>query len=203
MGKNDISVADLRKRLIELETQLDDLVLPLRELIRDIEPSGLGPDLNKYISRLQATAQEIFHAAGASAQTVAKEQQNPDADNSPSLENSANRTSDQLNYLLLFSVQGKTEKGGAISQDMMFRALCAFDPSQISKRRSFTSKLSRWKRGENSKALLDWRNPRDIEIIEDGKAEVQRLRRTVENDGVLDEIHALLVEQFPGISINI
>ncbi|WP_299931811.1 hypothetical protein [uncultured Pelagimonas sp.] len=204
MAKDGETAADIRQRLKALEDALDEYCKPVRDVMLDVSKSELTPDLEKQVNRLKETVQEIFELTGGDIGKVAPAQHVEPSPNPPKPYSSSIKSSEIAkfsNYLMLYAVQGVVDSDGAISQDMLFDALCAYDPTQLGKRRSFTSKLSRWKNGKMTGKFLTWSDPHDLDITPDGRKEVQRLHRIVVSNSALEDIKNVLLQNFPKISL--
>ncbi len=204
MAKDGENAADIRQRLKALEDALDEYCKPVREVMHDVSKSELTPDLEKQVNRLKETVQEIFELTGGDIGKVAPAQHIEPPPTLPKPASSSIKPSEIAkfsNYLMLYAVQAVVDSGGAISQDMLFDTLCSYDPSQIGKRRSFTSKLSRWKNGKMTGQFLDWVDPHDLDITADGREEVQRLHRIVVSNDALEDIKNVLLQNFPKVPL--
>ncbi|MGR3376472.1 hypothetical protein [Salipiger abyssi] len=182
----------------------------LEALFADLK---VGPEARALVDNIHTVVQVLLELAGGSASISA--QDTPEKGDLPtvktaavptetpavkSLESSHDRSgrrapSDGFDYCLYRGVNEK-RKGRPVSQKALYQLLSAFDPS--TKDGSLISKTNRLKKS----GYLAWQRPKDLQITDLGKEEMERLRAHLSDEDIAN-IKRAFREAWDGMEIEI
>lgn len=198
MAKNT-NQKDLREEIRSVTDVLSRCALPLLKWDQKIDPSELDAASMKGLAEAKDAVQVISNALGKligdESDTHAQKPQKR-SKTVPKPQIGKKKNAKLTNFLILYAVfrqHSSNRSNRAISQDILFGLLCELDPTQEEKRGSFTARLSDIRR---DKKWLEWDDPEDIQIGENGIEGLMDLYRTAQNNKDFQSARAILERHF-------